>query len=217
MLNRYIKTLAGVILYLLFCCLALVPVLAVRIHLENAHYAVAVTLWAFGAALFLVPALAIIIKKIWFFRGRGEPVTQAALEQILLGINDHDAPVHVKRQRKKIILTWRYQDRAWCELLEKKEMKKIYELRLGFDNNTKTVTMSDKYRSVDWSLSPIKVKTGWLVFSRPYFRVETGIAWGVENYVDSTPEDYTFSPNEIKSPILNTILKNGWNVRFSLF
>jgi len=217
MLTRYIKTALGIILYLLFFCLALVPVMAVRVHLESAHYAIAVTLWAFGTALFFVPALAIIIKKIWFFKGRGEPITQAALEHILLEINDYDAPVQVKKHRQKIILTWRHQNQFWCEMLEKKGMKKIYELWLGFDNSTKTVTMSDKYRSVNWSLSPIKIKTGWFALSKPYFRVATGLAWGVENYVDSSPEDYTFSPNEIKSPILNTVLKNGWNVRFSLF
>ena len=96
-------------------------------------------------------------------------------------------------------------------------MKKLYELWLSFDNNTKTVSMTDKYRSVDWTLSPIKLKTGWFALRKPYFRVETGEAWGVENYVDSDPDTYSFSPNEIKSPVLNTIVKSGWNVRFSLF
>lgn len=86
-----------------------------------------------------------------------------------------------------------------------------------FEDKTKTVVMTDKYRSVDWTLSPIKLKTGWFALSKPYFRVSTGSEWGVENYVDSDPDDYSFSPNEIKSPFMNTILKNGWNVRFSLF
>lgn len=214
---RHIKTFTGVLLYLLLAFLALVPVLAIRIHIDSAHYALAVTVWAFGAALFFFPALAIIIKKTWFFSGTGEPISLEQMERLLLEMNAFNAPVSVQSHGKKIIITWRHQDQAWCERLEQTRMKKMYELWLSFDNSTRTAIMTDKYRSVDWTLSPIKLKTGWLALSRPYFRVETGPAWGVENYVDSETDDYSFSPNEIKSPVLNTILKNGWNVRFSLF
>ena len=89
----------------------------------------------------------------------------------------------------------------------------MYELWIEFDISTKTATMSDMYRSVNWDLSPIKVKTGWLVINKPYFNVEIGDEWGTENYVDASPEDYSFSPKEMKSPVLNTFLKNGWNVQ----
>jgi hypothetical protein len=214
---RYFKTFFGVILYLLLSCLALFPVLAIRTNIESAHYAIAVTIWAIGIGIFFFPALAIIIKKVWFFKGRGEAITLERLKKILFDINDFNAPVSVDKHSKKIIVTWRHQDQAWCELLENARPKKLYELWISFDNSTRTVTLTDKYRSIDWTLSPIKLKTGWLALSKPYFRVETGIAWGVENYVDSNPDDYSFSPGEIKSPILNTIVKNGWNVRFSLF
>lgn len=214
---RYLKTFAGVLLYLLIACLALLPVLAIRVNIESANYVIAVTIWAIGTALFFFPALAVIINKVWFFSGKGEPISLERLQQLLLEMNDFNAPVSVQKQRKKIIVTWRHQDQAWCELLEQTKMKKLYELWIRFDNSTKTATMTDKYRSVDWTLSPIKLKTGWLALSKPYFQVETGADWGVENYVDSHPEDYRFSPNEIKSPVLNTIIKHGWNVRFSLF
>ncbi len=213
---RYIKTFFGILLYLLFSCLALLPVLAIRINIDSAHYAIAVTVWAVVMSLFFLPALAIIIKKVWFFEARGEAIDLERLENILFDINEFNAPVSVQKQRRKIIVTWRHQDQAWCELLEKNKTKKLYELWISFDNSTRTATMTDKYRTVDWSLSPIKLKTGWLALSKPYFRVETGLAWGVENYVDAKPEDYNFSPDEIKSPVLNTIVKNGWNVRFSL-
>lgn len=217
MVKRYMKTIFGIILYVLFFSLALLPILVIRPHIENSQYAIAVTVWAIGTALFFIPALSIIIRRTWFFAGSGEPVSQAVLQHLLSEINELDAPVQVKKQRKKMIVSWRFQDQSWSELLEKKRLKKLYELWLRFDNSTKTVIMSDRYRSVDWTFSPFKVKTGWFSFSKPYFKVATGLNWGVENYVDSSPDDYSFMPNEIKSPILNTILKNGWNVRFSLF
>jgi len=217
MFKRYFYTANGLIILLIIYGLALLPILAVRSNLENKSFAFALMIWGIVAGLFFIPALTIIIKKAWFFRGSGEPVVQELLRSMILGINDLNAPIQVRSHKKKLALTWRYQDRNWCEQMEKIKLKKLYELWLSFDNNTKTVTLTDKIRSVDWSLSPIKVKTGRMAFSKPLFKVETGEEWGIENYEDTAPNDYTFHPQEIKAPVMNTILKNGWNVRFSLF
>lgn len=217
MLTRSMKMFFGVILYLIFFSLALIPILVIRPHIESVHYAIAATIWALGTALFFFPALAIIIKKAWSFTGEGEPAPLEQLHKRLLQTNEFNSPVSVSKVKNKLVATWKHQDQSWCELLEKTKMKKLYELWMVFDNNTKTVVMTDKYRSADWRLSPIKVETGWLALSKPYFKVKTGPEWGIDNYTDSNPDDYGFAPNEIKSPFLNTILKNGWNVRFSLF
>ena len=214
---RIIKTFLGILLYILFFSLALVPILAIRANIENTYYSVAVSIWAFGTALFFLPALSIIIKRVWFFKSTGEPVPQDRLKEILMEVNEFGGPITVKMSRNKLVASWKYQEQSWCELLEKTNMKRMYELWMDFDNTTKTVFLTDKYRSTDWKLSPIKVKTGWFAYPKPYFKVTTGEEWGIDNYVDSSPDDYNFSQKEIKSPFLNTILKNGWNVRFSLF
>ena len=197
--------------------LALFPILVIRTNLERNHFILALVVWGVIAGLFFVPALAIILKKAWFFRGKGEPVVLDLLQFIILSVNEYEGPVHAKKQRKKIIVTWRYTDQKWCEGLEKNGKKRMYELWLTFDNNTKTVSMADKYRSVNWDLSPISIKTGWMALSKPFFKVEVGNEWGVENYEETIPDDYTYTPNEIKSPVMNSILKNGWNVRYTLF
>lgn len=217
MFIRYAKTFFGIIIYILFFSLALIPLFVIRPNIENTHYSIAVTIWAVGTAIFFLPALAIIIKRIWFFEGKGEPIPLEQLKTILLEINDFGGPIYIKEKRNKLKASWKHQEQSWCELFENVRMKRIYELWMAFDRNTRTVIMTDKYRSADWKLSPIKVKTGWLAYPKPYFNVTVGEKWGIDNYVDSTPEDYNFTPKEIKSPILNTVLKNGWNVRFSLF
>lgn len=217
MLKRYLLTGLGFILLFFIYYLTLLPLLAIRANLEPSQFIIALVIWGILACIFMLPAAAMIIKKVWFFRGKGEPVVLKLLQSLLLDINKQDSPVLAKKQRKKNIITWRLDEQNWCERFEKAGMKRIYELWLDFDNSTKTVTMTDKYRSANWDLSPISVKTGWLVYSKPYFNIKTGRAWGVENYVDTLPDDYEYSPDEIKSPVMNTILKNGWNVRFSLF
>ncbi len=217
MFKRYVYTIFGIVLLCIIYALTLLPILAVRNTLANKEFIFALIMWGIGAGIFFIPALATIIKKAWFFPGRSEPVVQELLLSMIMGVNSLNVPVRVNKHRKKLVITWRYKDHAWCERMEKSGMKKLYELWLSFDNNTKTVNLTDKFRSVDWSLSPGRVKTGWLASSRPIFKVATGNEWGVENYEDTEPDDYTFGPEEIKGPIMNTILKNGWNVRFSLF
>lgn len=217
MFKRYLYSLAGFLCLLVIYWLTLLPILSVRTSLDTGQYGLALLIWAVLAAAFLLPALAIILKKAWFFRGQGEPVVLDLLQDLLLAVNEHDAPVSVQKRGRKMAASWRYQEPKWSERMEKKGMTRLFELWLRFDNNTKTVTMTDRYRSVNWDLSPIVVKTGWLALASPLCRVRIGPDWGIENYEDTIPEDYTFSEQEIKSPFLNTILRNGWNVRFSLF
>lgn len=217
MFKRYFYTLLGVVALLGIYGLALLPILAVKANLETRNYGIALIVWGMLAGIFFFPALAGIIRKVWFFRGRGEPVVLDLLHSLLMKVNDIDAPVTVSKRGKKLVCTWRYTEPHWSERLEKTGRKRLYELWLRFDNSTKTVLLTDRYRSVNWVLSPVSIKTGWLSYSKPLLSVRTGDEWGVENYEDTNPEEYTFSPNEMKSPIMNTILKNGWNVRFSLF
>jgi len=217
MIKRKVYTIGFLLLLLGIYWLCLLPILAIRTSLEPRQFFLAMLIWGVLCGIFFIPALAVIVKKVWFFEGKGEPVVQELLLSILATVNDHNAPVTLKKHGKKLIFTWRYKDPAWCEYLEKSEMNRIYELWLRFDDHTKTVSMTDRYRSVNWDLSPISVTTGRFSFSRPFLRVEIGDQWGVENYEDTEPKDYTYTPNEIKSPVMNSILKNGWNVRFNLF
>lgn len=216
MFKRYLYTFFSLFFLLVLYGLTLLPVLAVRPSLETNNYVLALLIWALLAALLLPPALAMILKRVWFFRGHGEPVVLELLQEILLRVNEYDTPVNVRRQGRKMVVGWRFKEPHWGERMEKNDLTRLYELWLSFDNNTKTVTLTDRSRSVNWDLSPITVRTGWLTPARPYFRVELGPEWGVENYEDTAPGDYAYGRSEIKSPILNTILKSGWNARFSL-
>ncbi len=217
MIRRYLYTLLCLLALLGLYWLTLLPLLAVRTNLESRHFALALLVWGVIAGVLFIPALAVIIKKVWFFKGKGEPVVLDMLLSMLNHVNELDAPVMVRKHNRKIVCTWRHREPHWCERLEASGMKRFYELWIRFDNTTKTATLSDRYRAVNWDLSPISVKTGRFSFSRPLFKVELGDAWGIENYEDTEPQEYDFTPGEIKLPVMNTILQNGWNVRFSLF
>lgn len=217
MLKRYLHTAWLLLLLCMFYLAVLLPLQLVRTSLDNKQYWLSVTIWALLIAVTFFPALAVIVKKVWFFKGHGEPVLGKLLESMLMDVNNSPGPVQIIQKRKKLVATWKYNDPQWCELFRHQGVKKMREMRLHLDNSTKTVTISDRQRSIRFISCPNKVRIGLLAIPRPFFAVQCGKKWGVENYANTGPEDYMLRAGEMKSPVMGTILKNGWNVRFKLF
>ena len=217
MISRYIKSISLFLLVLIGYALSLLPLMLVWPHLQREPLIGAMAIWGLLALVTLPFVLRMIVRKVWFFKGRGEPVIQDLLMSMIEGINDFDSPVLAWKKKNKIVLNWRYDDPKWCERMALEGVRKTYELRLFFDGNTRTVTMVDRMRKVDFDLCPIKVKTGWLRSPRLYCRVWTGQEWGLQNFKNTSPEQYSYLPREMKSPVFNAVISHGWNVRFDLF
>jgi hypothetical protein len=50
------------------------------------------------------------------------------------------------------------------------------------------------------------------------FAYEIGKTWGIaESFQLGTVYDYRFVPKEIKVPIMNSILRSGWDLRFGIW
>ncbi len=197
--------------------LSLLPLLLVRPHLQFQIFLSAFLIWLLLFVVSLPFILRVIIRKAWFFRGTGEPVTREQLESTLMEINDFNAPVFVRKKRGKLLFSWRCSDPQWGERMALQGIKKNYELRLILDQTTKTVSMLDRVRSVDFTLCPVKIKFGLFANTKFFCGVKTGTEWSVQNFKNSSADSYQFKPQEIKSPVFNTIRANGWNIRFDLF
>jgi hypothetical protein len=214
---RYAKTLCLLLLVPLGWGLSLLPLLMVWPHVELQVLAPALAVWA---ALYILPfplLLRLIIHKVWFFPGHGEPVLPDMLEFMLLGINEIPNPVRAEKKGKKIRLSWHCDEPNWCRWMALARLRTQYELTLTFDLATRTVMMQDRVRSVDFSLCPVKVSTGLLAAPRFFCHVQSGPEFGISNFEQTAAEAWQFKPQELKSPIFNTILRNGWNVRFELY
>ncbi len=217
MIKRYLLTFMGFFILATIYLFTLVPLLMVRSGLSNQTYLEALAVWGLLVLLSLGPALSLLLKKIWFFQGSGTSVSLKKLRSTLMTVNEMHSPVRVLEKGKRLIVEWRYDDSDWCELMAEKNICRLYELRLGFDENTKTVSLSDRSRKVDFDLCPIRVKTGFLAMPRQFFGIRTAEGYGIEKYRERRPADFRFKPGEIKSPLVGTILSLGWNVQFTLF
>ena len=93
MLKRYLQTFVALLLLLLAGLVTLAPILVVRAKLDGPTFMLAVCLWAALTLLALIPISGMLLRKIWFFRGIGDPATLKQLQERLLAINAVNCPV----------------------------------------------------------------------------------------------------------------------------
>ncbi|OGY87573.1 MAG: hypothetical protein A2319_03130 [Candidatus Kerfeldbacteria bacterium RIFOXYB2_FULL_38_14] len=182
----------------------------------------AVLVFALIAGVFLmgsfVPFLNIVLRKVLYFSGTGVAVTPEALQKILMDINNYHVPVTAQVKKKKIIITWRYLDVQWWEILSKVGLKQVCELHLKFNPQKKEVIIFEVVKMVDWGIGPTSIKLFGGYFRGVDFSVSIGKEWGIkENFSLGKKYSFSFKSAEILNPVLNTILRNGWDVRLAMW
>lgn len=211
MLKKFLLSVAAIIGYMVLYGLTIFAVLPFK---ENA--AVMLT-WAAGAVLFYFPVFFLSIRYIWFFPGEGRAISESKLREKLLQVNQFDCPVTATEKNGRIILTWKYLDAKWWELIAKAGLKKTYTLTIKLNPKKKEAILIDTTRNVDWRIGPEDTHISWLGLRGIIFAHEVGKAWGIkENFEIGNIYDYTFSPSELKRPVMNTIIHSGWSVRFAI-
>lgn len=217
MVKRFLTVFGLVLLYMLAWAVCLAPIILVAGDNDTVMLVVVLGTLVFSAAG-LVPYLDWAAKRVFRFQGEGEPVSGAELRAHIQAINDFDVPVMVKERRGGLVATWRYVDARWWEALAKAGLTKVYELHIKFDDAQHLATLIDVNKSVAWRAGPTQVRLWGGFFRGIVFQYEIGKQWGIkENFQLGKVYDYRFVPQEIKMPIMNTILQNGWDVRFGIW
>jgi hypothetical protein len=199
MLKRFLTVFGLMLLYMLV--LAAVLLLAILLAGDN-------------ETLILVTVLVMLFR----FKGEGEPISGTELRAQIQAINQFDAPVMVEEHRGKLVATWKYVDAHWWELLAKAGLTKVYELHIKFDDAQRLVTLIDVSKTVSWRAGPTQVRLRGGFFRGVMLAYEIGKQWGIkENFELGKIYDYKFVPQEIKMPILNSILRSGWDARFGIW
>lgn len=217
MIKRFFSVFGLILLYMVAWVAPLLLIILVGGD-NDAFIAVGVLVAMVFIVVGFIPYLDFIAKKVFSFPGEGEPIPLEGLRAEIKDINQFDAPVMVQGSKGKLVVTWKYVDAQWWELLAKSGLEKIYELHIKFDEGKKEVTLIDVNKSVSWRAGPAQVKVRGGFFRGINFSVEIGKRWGIkENFALGKVYDYKFTPQEIKAPVMNTILRNGWDVRFGMW
>ncbi len=217
MVRRFLSAFGLILLYLI----AWVPILFLWITIweDNEPVLVVGVLSAMVLIMIgLIPYLDFVAKRVFHFTGEGRVVSEEELRTVIKGINHLDAPVMVQERGKKLVATWKYVDAKWWEVLAKAGLTKVYELYMKFDEGKKKVVLIDVTKSVAWRAGPSEVKLWGGFFRGVVFSYEIGKRWGIkESFELGSIYDYKFSPQEIKNSIMNSILRNGWDVQFGMW
>ena len=217
MVRRFLTVVGLVLLYM--AILALIIFVAITIVGDDTTglliVILASLLVSFGG---FVPYLNWATRRAFTFRGEGQPVPLETLRAELKAINNFDAPVMVEERKRKLVATWNYVDARWLELFAKAGLTKTYELHMKFDEARHTVTMVDKTEDASWSAGVSGGSFSGSASQGVLMAFEIGKQWGIkENFELGRVYDYRFVPSEIKMPILNSILRSGWDVRYGLW
>ena len=217
MAKRFLTVFGLILLYM--AVLALLIFVAITIVGDNTSDLLIVILAAlvvsFGG---FVPYLNWATRRAFTFRGEGQTVPLETLRADLKAINQFDAPVMVEERKRKLVATWKYVDARWLELFAKAGLTKTYELHMKFDERRNTVTMVDKTKGASWSAGVSGGSFSVSASQGVLMAYEIGKQWGIrENFELGKIYDYKFVPSEIKLPILNSILRRGWDVQYGLW
>ncbi len=165
-----------------------------------------------------IPYLDFVAKRVFCYTGEGEPVGEDELRALILAINEFDAPVSVEDRGKRIVVTWKYNEAKWWELLAKAGLKQLYELHVKLNDQKKEAVLIDVLKTVAWRAGPTEVSVRASGFRGVYAGCQLGSRWGIkENFELGEVYSFKFKPSEIKSPIANSILRSGWRVRFGIW
>jgi hypothetical protein len=217
MLRRFFLTVLSLGLLLAGVLISLAPFTLLRLRLDAPTFAMALCVWLALAPLALLLLTDMLLRRIWFFRGQGEPASLDQLRQRLLSVNAMECPVTALAVRGKVVFTWRFKEPCWCELFSRLGKDRLDELHCRFDTDTRTVYLSDRVRMADFVICPDRVKIGRRLIPLPLLRASSKRFGSIEHYAALADHDYGFHAREIKSPVLGTILASGWHVRYSLF
>ncbi len=165
-----------------------------------------------------IPFMIWTAARVFIYPGEGDPVSEEDLRKQILEINSFDAPVRVEEKGKKLSVSWNYVDAKWFGIISKSSLSKHYELLIRFNDRTKTATLIDIQKEISFGLTPGEFKLRGGYFRGISFNYEKGIAWGItDNFKIGKVYDYKFTNAEIKTPVMNTITRNGWTVKMGLF
>lgn len=170
------------------------------------------------AMILIIPFMNFVIKRTFYFQGEGNPAPVDKLRSQLTDVNSIDAPVTVTGSDGTLVATWRYADAKWSQLIGQKELQKVYELRMEFHPDSHEVLLTDITKSKKQSIGLFDISARFS-FSRGVIDAyDRKTLYGLrEDFTVGEVVDYEFTPSEIKTPVMNTILTHGWDVRYSLW
>lgn len=213
---KFVLGFLGILLYMGLYALLFIPIT----FLDGDVLAVATGVWGVGAFVFFFPWFIWLTKVIWIFKGDAvKPTSFEEIKKEILELNRPDLPLMVtEKSPTHLIISWKYVDAKWWEVFRKAGMTGAYRLHVKFSPDKHEARLIDIVTKINWNKGPSGFHFSFTFFRGISMEFSIGKAWGIrENFSLGKIYDFKFNNMEIKNPVLNTLLRAGWDVRFALF
>jgi hypothetical protein len=138
----------------------------------------------------------------------------ATLRTALLGLNRDTAPWQVRdgaAENVDLVAEWRIVDARWYEIFAKASLTKVFKILMKLDEAKGEVRAVDQEWSVEWRAGVPTLSLSAEAFRGQKVEMSFGTAIGFrENLSPGVIYDYRFTTAEIKTPLQDTVLSNGW-------
>ena len=150
------------------------------------------------------------------------PVTTEQLISSLTGVNSLDVPFVIKPTNKpnEFIAEWKVADQKWMGLMLAGGLTFIYKLHLYLKPEKHLVNARETQVRAKWNVSGgvhtldagfnLSFFRGINLFQFAYGKL-AGLLFKDGKWTIDTAYNYTFNPDEVKSPVSEVITKSGWD------
>lgn len=143
----------------------------------------------------------------------------AKLRKRLMAVNRPTAPFKIREATKKehcdLVAEWRIVDAKWIEIFAKAGIKRVFKVRMKFDEAKGEVRAVDEEWEVEWragvpTLSASASASRGRKWEKSY---EAVYAFTEEDLSFGKIYEYSFSTSEIKGPLIKAAHAGGWGWR----
>lgn len=146
------------------------------------------------------------------------PASKEALTEKFLALNSPDIPWQIRRGEKTdLIAEWKIADAKWLSAFAANKIQIVHLIRLRLDSKKKVVHAQDVERRARWSAGAgaPSVSLSWsgfrgIVFFQYERAAEFGVTYKDEKLRVGPAYDYRFSLQEMKNPLIEVAIGNGW-------
>lgn len=217
MMKKFLLAFGGMLLFIAFWGVIMV-LGTILLFVNGTLGGIVLAIAALGSVVGLIPFMQWMVGFIFNFPADDvPPASEAQLRAEILKINGPDSPILVEERDRKLVATWNHRDVEWWGILSQSGMHQIYELQIKFDEKNHTATFIDVNKSVKWETAPSEVQI-YGGFSRGvdiFYQREIEYGWNDEGQFER--EDFEFKNTDIKNPLMNLFVTNGWRVKFGMW
>lgn len=138
----------------------------------------------------------------------------ATLRTALLALNRDTAPWQVRdgaAEKVDLVAEWKIVDARWYEIFAKASLTKVFKVLMKLDETKGEVRSVDQEWTVEWRAGVPTLSLSAEAFRGQKIGFSYGTAVGFrEDGSLGKIYEYSFATGEIKTPLQDTVLANGW-------